>query len=68
MNKTDLARALGISRQMIYKLIDQGMPANSVESARQWRKMNLNPYRTKQYRVGLTEARIRVNLERQNTS
>ena len=68
MNKTELARALGISRQMVHKLIKQGMPVDSVELAQQWRKMNLNPYRTKQYRVGLMQARIRVNLERQNTS
>lgn len=38
MNKTELAGALGISRQMIYKLIKQGMPVDSVESAKQWRK------------------------------
>ena len=68
MNKTELARALGISRQMIYKLIDQGMPIDSVESAKQWRKMNLNPYRTKQYRLGLMQARIKVRNERLNQS
>ena len=66
MKKTELARALGISRQMVYKLIKQGMPADSVESSKQWRKMNLNPYRTKQYRVGLLEARIKVRNERFN--
>ena len=66
MNKTDLAGALGISRQMIYKLIKQGMPIDSVESAKHWRKMNLNPYRTKQYRVGLMQARIKVRNERLN--
>ena len=68
MKKTELARALGISRQMVHKLIKQGMPVDSVELAQQWRKRALNPYKTKEYRVGLMQARIRVNLERQNTS
>ena len=68
MYKNELASALGISRQMIYKLIKQGMPAGSVESAKHWRKMNLNPYRTKQYRVGLMQARIKVRNERLNQS
>ncbi len=68
MNKTELAGALGISRQMIYKLIKQGMPVDSVESAKQWRKKALNPYKTKEYRVGLMQARIKVRNERLNQS
>ena len=61
MNKTELARLLGVSRQMIYKLIDQGMPIDSVESAKQWRRKALNPLRTKYYRAGLMQARIARN-------
>ena len=68
MNKTKLAQALNISRQMIYKLLRQGMPADSIESARQWRKKALNPYKTKEYRVGLMEARIKIRSERLNQS
>ena len=63
MNKTELARLLGVSRQMIYKLIDQGMPADSVESAELWRRKTLNPLKTKYYRTGLMQARIRVRNE-----
>ena len=64
MNKTELARALGISRQMVYKLINQGMPVDSVDSAKQWRKKILNPYKTKEYRVGLMQAPIKIRNER----
>ena len=67
MNKTELAQALNISRQMLYRQLKQGMPLN-LEAAKHWRKMNLNPYRTKQYRVGLMQARIRVRNERLNQS
>ncbi|SFE41359.1 hypothetical protein [Nitrosomonas sp. Nm166] len=66
MNKTELARALGVSRQAIYRLIEKGMPIDSVESAKQWRKRNLNPYKTKEYRVALMQARIQVKNERLN--
>ena len=63
MNKMELARALGIYRQMVYKLIDQDMPVDSVESAKQWRKKILNPYKTKEYRLALVQAGIKVKNE-----
>ena len=62
MNKSELARDLGLSRQMIYKLIAKGMPCNSVEAARQWRKKRLNPFKTKAYRIRLNEARKALGL------
>lgn len=41
-----LARALGISRQAVYKLVRAGMPLDSIEAAQAWRKANLDPART----------------------
>ena len=64
MNKTELSQALGISRQMIYKLSEKGMPVDSVETAKQWRKKILNPYKTKEYRVALMRARNKIMMER----
>ncbi|MBA3756574.1 MAG: hypothetical protein H0X02_10250 [Nitrosomonas sp.] len=43
MQKTELARSLGISRQMVYKLRDKGMPIDNLLSAIAWRKRNIDP-------------------------
>lgn len=51
MNKTQLARDLGISRRMVYKLIDKGMPISSLLAAQDWRQKNINPFMGKSYRV-----------------
>jgi len=51
MNKSDLARSLNISLQMVYKLEMQGMPTESVESALAWRKKMLHPFMTKSGRI-----------------
>lgn len=51
MNKAQLAKELGISRQMVYKLIDKGMPTDSVESAKQWRDRYLYGHMTKNGRI-----------------
>jgi len=64
MKKKLLAEALGISRQMVYKLIGQGMP-DSIESARAWRRKNLSPCRTNDYRAGLQRARERLRAKHQ---
>lgn len=62
MMKIELALALGISRQMVYKLTKQGMPCGSLKVARQWREEHLNPMRTVEY---LTKIRaIRKALKR----
>jgi hypothetical protein len=52
MNKTELAKSLGISRQMLYKLLNQGKPGDDLQAAIDWREKNLNYYRTKEYRGG----------------
>ena len=51
MKKTELARGLGISRQMVYKLMDKGMPADSLESAIAWRRSNINLFMSRHGRI-----------------
>ena len=48
---TALAAALDLSREMVYKLASKGMPTDSIENARTWRHRNLDPGRTKRYRL-----------------
>ena len=50
-NKSQLARELGISRTMLYRLINRGMPTDSLESARKWRRYNLDTMQTKEWRI-----------------
>ncbi|GJL73972.1 hypothetical protein [Nitrosomonas sp.] len=52
MKKTELAHGMGISRQMVYKLIKQGMPVDSLEAARAWRKRNIYLFMSKDGRIG----------------
>jgi len=51
MNISALARSLDLSRQMVYKLRDKGMPIDNIESANEWRKSNINPFRSKALRI-----------------
>jgi hypothetical protein len=60
MTKSELAHSLNISRTMLYKLIAQGMPYDSVEAVVRWRKENLNPSRTKEYRAWLNKILMRL--------
>ncbi|PTQ78381.1 hypothetical protein C8R26_103143 [Nitrosomonas oligotropha] len=64
MNKTELAKTLGILRQAVYKFLWQGMPADDLQVAIDWREKNLNIFRTKEYRIGLAVARERLEAER----
>jgi hypothetical protein len=64
MNKTELAKALSISRQAVYKFLWQGMPGDDLQVAIDWREKNLNFFQTKEYRVGLAAARERLEVER----
>ena len=50
MNISALARSLDLSRQMVYKLRDKGMPIDNIESANEWRNRNINPFRSKALR------------------
>lgn len=51
MNKSELASGLGISKQMVHRLINRGMPTDSVEAAIKWREKNLEPTQTKNFRI-----------------
>lgn len=51
MKKTELARSLGISRQMVYRLMNKGMPADNLETALNWRRHNINLFMSKHGRV-----------------
>lgn len=42
MRQSELAKALGLSKQAVSKLKGQGMPVHSVEAARAWRDENLS--------------------------
>jgi len=62
---SDLAQRLGISRQMAYKLKARGMPCDSLESAIEWRRRNLDITQTKQWRIdgnkGIKSKPVQVN-------
>ncbi len=47
ISKRALARGLGLSPAMVLKLEKRGMPMRSIDAARQWRRVNLHPGRTK---------------------
>ncbi len=51
MKINDLAQHLGISRQMAYRHKARGMPTNSIEAAKEWRKRNLDFTQTKSWRI-----------------
>ncbi|QOJ19706.1 MAG: hypothetical protein HRU77_02735 [Gammaproteobacteria bacterium] len=51
MKTKDLAELLGISQQMCNRLKKRGMPTDSLDSAIEWRKRNLDPTQTKQMRI-----------------
>lgn len=51
MKISDLAQSLGISRQMVHKHKARGMPCDSLESAIEWRRQNLDVTQTKSWRI-----------------
>jgi len=51
MKIIDLAQQLGISRQMAYRHKARGMPTNSFEAAKEWRRKNLDFTQTKSWRI-----------------
>lgn len=52
LTMTRLGEALGISKAQVSRLADRGMPTDSVESARAWRKRNLHPSWSEEARAG----------------
>ncbi|SNX60697.1 hypothetical protein SAMN06296273_2167 [Nitrosomonas ureae] len=51
MKISELAQRLRISRQMAYRYKARGMPCNSLESALEWRRQNLDVTQTKNWRI-----------------
>lgn len=51
MKISDLAQSLGISRQMTHRLKARGMPCDSIDSAIEWRRRNLDLTQTKRWRI-----------------
>ena len=51
MTVTELAKQLGISRELFHRHIKRGCPVDSLESALLWRSKNLDPRQTKQGRI-----------------
>jgi len=47
MQKTELARLLGVSRETVHRLVKRGMPSDTLQSAIEWRKRNLDITQTK---------------------
>lgn len=43
MRQSELARALGVSRQRVHQMVRDGMPVDSLEAAQEWRAANLDP-------------------------
>jgi hypothetical protein len=67
MTKTELALRMGISRQMLYKLIDMGMPTD-LQAATEWRNQNLDFFKTKAGRIdgnrgGKSREKIALSLD-----
>lgn len=47
MTQKELAQLLGISTGMVSRLVKRGMPTDSLERAKRWRKRHLEPGRVK---------------------
>ena len=58
MRQSELARALGLSKQAVSKLKGQGMPVYSVEAARAWRDENLSVAARKETRESVPAAPV----------
>lgn len=51
MSITELAKQIGISRELLHRHIKRGCPTDSLESALLWRKHNLDITQTKEGRI-----------------
>lgn len=51
MTITELARQIGISRELLHRHINRGCPTDSLEHALHWREKNLDLTQTKQGRI-----------------
>ncbi len=51
LKRQDLADALGVTPQQVWRLSRRGMPLSSVRAAREWRAANLDPSQAREFRV-----------------
>lgn len=51
MTITELAKRIGISRELLHRHIKRGCPTDSLESAQEWRAKNLDLTQTKEGRI-----------------
>lgn len=65
MKTSELAEKLGISQQMCNRLKKRGMPCNSLQSAIEWRKRNLDLTQTKLWRIDGNQGVKPVSIETQ---
>ena len=63
MRTSDLAEKLGISQQMCNRLKKRGMPCDSLQSAIEWRKRNLDTTQTKSWRIDGNQSMKPVSVE-----
>lgn len=63
MLKKELAALLDISPAMVSRLAKQGMPVDTVERAKRWRKRHLEPSRIKGSRFDANALPVSVKLE-----
>lgn len=63
MKTSDLAEELGISLQMCNRLKKRGMPGDSLQSAIEWRKRNLDITQTKSWRIDGNQGIKPVSIE-----
>jgi len=66
METKQIAPLLGISIQMVNKLKRRGMPCDSLESAIEWRRQNLDVTQTKNWRIDGNNSRKRVVVEKES--
>ncbi|MER0216066.1 MAG: hypothetical protein DU481_07695 [Nitrosomonas sp.] len=63
MKTSELAEKLGISPQMCNRLKKRGMPCDSLQSAIEWRKRNLDLTQTKSWRIDGNQGVKLVSIE-----
>ncbi len=67
-----LAQQLGISRQMAYRHKTRGMPTNSLEAAKEWRRKNLDFTQTKSWRIdgnkGVKYSKSKTNQDKKGVN
>ena len=67
METKQIAPLLGISIQMVNKLKRRGMPTDSLESAIEWRRQNLDVTQTRSWRIDGNSGRKRTIVKKESS-